>query len=324
MAEGLERARIADLRADLSDGARAAFLDARLSVAERQIVVTALSHDPGERAEISSAAALLDCVGTDLIPLPPSLLAKGAATFAAANSAARPGVAVGGQRTWLQQGPLIVGAGLAAFIVVMTAASALLSPAGKGILAPSAEPIGAVRPTAGTGRAIARAIVLTPDATEGPKSISARGESGAPSCDDDHEVAGRRHGPCGIGKATDGATTDGATDVAAWDASYRPQAPPADNHSIKPHFDGPSLRTASLRHSRALRPGTAVDDLSVVPQDLFEIAGRAVSLFGQLGKDLVDPRCRVLHHQTSRGRNSGKSLSRWCTTHLPIIAIHGG
>jgi hypothetical protein len=319
MAEGLERARIADLRADLSDGARAAFLDARLSVAERQIVVTALSHDPGERAEISSAAALLDCVGTDLIPLPPSLLAKAAAAFAAANSAARDGVAVRGQRTWRRQGPLIVGAGLAAFIVVMTAVSTLLSPAGKGILAPSAEPIGAVRPAAGTGRAIARAIVVTPDAIEGTKSISARGESGAPSCDDDHEVAGRRHGPCGIGKAT-----DGATGVAAWDASYRPQAPPADNHSIRPNFDGPSLRTASLRHSRAFRPGTAVDDLSVVPEDLFEIAGRAVSLFGQLGKDLVDSRCRVLHHQTSRGRNSGKSLPRWCTTHLPIIAIHGG
>jgi hypothetical protein len=94
MAEGLDRAGIADLRTGLSDGARAAFLDARLSVAERQIVVTALSRDPGERAEISSAAALLDCVGTDRIPLPPGLLAKAASAFAAVNSAARQGVAL--------------------------------------------------------------------------------------------------------------------------------------------------------------------------------------------------------------------------------------
>ena len=81
MAEGLDRARIADLRAGLSDGVRAAFLDARLSVAERQIVVTALSHDPGARAEISSAAALLDCVGTGLISLAPGLLAKAASIW---------------------------------------------------------------------------------------------------------------------------------------------------------------------------------------------------------------------------------------------------
>ena len=66
IAEGLDRAQIADLRAGLSDGARAAFFDARLSPAERDIVITALSHDPRERAEMSSAAALLDCV--DAVP----------------------------------------------------------------------------------------------------------------------------------------------------------------------------------------------------------------------------------------------------------------
>jgi hypothetical protein len=92
VAEGLDRSRISYLRAGLGDGARAAFLDARLSVAERQIVVTALSHDPEERAEISSAATLLDCVGADLTPLPPGLLAKAAASFAAANSVARQGL----------------------------------------------------------------------------------------------------------------------------------------------------------------------------------------------------------------------------------------
>jgi hypothetical protein len=181
MAEGLDRARIADLRAGLSDGVRAAFLDARLTAAERQMVVTALSHDPGERAEISSAAALLDCVGTDLIPPPPGLLAKAASAFAAANSAARHGVAVGKQRTWRRQAPLILGVSLAASILVV---SGLLSPGGNGTLAPSAEPISSVRSTAqtttkpsegaGAGRAIGGAIVLTPEAIEGTKSISAQ------------------------------------------------------------------------------------------------------------------------------------------------------
>jgi hypothetical protein len=145
MAEGLDRARIADLRAGLSDGARAAFLDARLSEAERQIVVTALSHDPEERAEISSAADLLDCVGTDLIPLPPGVLAKAAAAFAAENSAADHSVAVPGRRIRQRQGLLIVGVGLAAFVLVMTAVAGLLSPGDNEL---SAGPVGSVQPTA--------------------------------------------------------------------------------------------------------------------------------------------------------------------------------
>ena len=125
MAEGLDRARIADMRAGLNDGARAAFLDARLSVAERQTVVTALSHDPEERAEISSAAALLDWVGSDPIPLPPGLLAKATAAFA-------PEHGVPGGRTCRRQASLVVGVGLTAFVLIMTAVGGLLSPGDKG------------------------------------------------------------------------------------------------------------------------------------------------------------------------------------------------
>jgi hypothetical protein len=180
MAEGLDCARIADLRAGLSDGARAAFLDARLSAAERQIVVTTLSHDPGERAEISSAADLLNCVGTDLIPLPPGLLAKAAAAFAAENSAAGHGLAVPGRQR--RQALLIVGAGLAAFVLVLTAVAGLP----PGTLAPSAKPVSSLRPTAQSvtkrsegavaGHALDHAIVLAPDANQRTKSISARSE----------------------------------------------------------------------------------------------------------------------------------------------------
>jgi hypothetical protein len=273
MAEGLDRARIADLRAGLSDGARAAFLDARLSAAERQIVVTALSHDPEERAEISSAADLLDCVGTDLIPLPPGLLAKAAAAFAAENSAAGHCVAVPGRQTWLRQALLIVGVGLAAFVLVMTAVAGLLSPR---TLAPSAEPVSSVRPTAqsatkrsegaAAGRALDHAIVLAPDANERRKSISAHGESAA-SCDGDRDGLGRGqgggHGPCDTGKATIRATP--VSGAAALDASYRPQVPPAD---------GLNLRTASSRHTRFSVVGATVDDLAVVTHRPSSIAVR--------------------------------------------------
>jgi hypothetical protein len=165
MAESLDRARIADLRAGLSNRTRAAFLDARLSAAERQIVVTALSHDPAERAEISSAAALLDCVGGDLIALPPGLLAKAAAAFAAENSVGNHGVAAPGRRTW--QRSLIDGVVLAVFALVMTAVAGPLSPGDK---APSAEPVSPVRPTArsaikpsagaAASRALGPAVVL--------------------------------------------------------------------------------------------------------------------------------------------------------------------
>ena len=161
MAEGLDRARIADLRAGLSEAARAAFLDARLSAVERQIVVTALSNDPGERAEISSAADLLDSIGTDPIPLPPGLLAKAAAAFAAENSAAGHGIVAPDRQTWRRQALLIVGVGLAALVLVMTAVSGHLSP---GPLAPSAKPVSSVRPTGHSatkrseGAAVGRAL----------------------------------------------------------------------------------------------------------------------------------------------------------------------
>ena len=169
MAEGLDRARIADLRAGLTDGARAAFLDARLSAAERQIVVTALSHDPAERAEIGSAADLLDCVGTDPIPLPQGLVAKAAAALAATNSAAGHDVAVHRRGNRRRQALLIAGVGLAAAVLAIATVAGIQSPeilappgtlaapgtvappgpvAPPGTVAPFAERVGSVRPTA--------------------------------------------------------------------------------------------------------------------------------------------------------------------------------
>ncbi len=335
MAEGLDRARIADLQAGLSHGTRAAFLDAGLSAAERQIVVTALSHDPGERAEISSAAALLDCVGADLIPLPPGLLTQAAATFAAANAAARQDAAA--QRTGRRPAALIAGGSLAALALVLAVGSGLLLPSRAP--APSPGPLSSIRPAAqsatrasqgaAAGRAIDRAIALAPETSDRAGPISARGERSTASCDDGAEVAGRSQRTCELGKATDSDAPPSG--VAARGASYRAQAPPGDNHSaeLQPHFDGPSLRPRSSRRTPALRLGTAVADLAVVP---FEVAGRAVLLFGQLGKGLVAPRA-VLHHKMygsrSRGtwgsisrRKSRKSLPRWRANHVAMTAVY--
>lgn len=273
IAEGLDRAQIADLRAGLSDGARAAFFDARLSPAERDIVITALSHDPRERAEMSSAAALLDCVDAEPIPLPTGLLAQAAMTFAVANSAAQQGAVVGGQRAWRRRAPLAVGVSLAALVLVVGAVGGLPSPGGQEMLAPSVEP---TRPAQATAETATKA-----------SDSSATGQ------------------PAG-----------------------RAILPPADNRSTKaqPRSDGPTPRTASSRQSSAFRVGMVVEGLSVIPDGLFEIAR-------QLGKDLVDGECLVVHHpidalrsrgilsSTSRSR-SRESLSRMCAKHSPFTTAY--
>jgi hypothetical protein len=319
IAEGLGRAQIPNMRAGLSDGSRAAFLDARLSPDERHLVVSALSRDPEDRAEMSSAAALLDCVDAEPSALPRDLLARAATAFV--QSASDRASAIGSQRAWRRPALLAFATSLAALILLMAVVPGLLSPAAEETPAPFAEPTGSARPAAQSattgfepsagGHAVDRAIILPPELIERVRSISARAETSAVSCDDAHEVAGHDHGASEVGRAKDGtALPSGAT----LEASCGLQAPTADTHSTKPppRSDGPSLRITSLR---------------AIPDGLFEVAGRAVSLFGQLGKktlDLVDPRCLVDQHQADASRsratfsrkNSSKSL--WCSDHFPI------
>jgi hypothetical protein len=314
IAEGLDGAPIADTGAGLSDGLRAAFLDARLSPEERHVVVGALLRDPGDRAEMSSAAVLLDGIDAEPSPLPRDLLAHAATTFV--KSAADQTVIVGGQRAFRRGVQLALATSLAAVVLIMALVPGFLSPAGNKIPAPFAETTGSVRPptqSAATasesvagGHATDRTIVLRPEAIERARSISERVESSAVPCDDGHEVA------CGS------------------------QAPATDSHSIKPQprFDGPSLRAVSSRQSNDFRLGMIVDSLYAIPDGLFEIAGRALSLFGELGKrtlDLVDPRCFAGQHQTHASKSRGKlsSISRkdsrtpqWCafSINTPIAA----
>jgi hypothetical protein len=323
IAEGLGRAQIATMGAGLSDGSRAAFLDARLSPEERHRVVSALSRDPGDRAEMSSAATLLDCVDAEPSALPRDLLARAATTFV--QSAADQASAIGSRRAWRRPALLAFASNpawrrpallafassLAALILLMAVVPGLLSPAGNKTPTPFAEPTGSARlaaQSAATGSEPGAAIVLPPEPIERARLISARGETSVVLCDDAYEVAVHDYGASEVGKAKDrAALPSGATP----ETSCGSQAPTADTHSTKPQprSDGPSL---SLR---------------AIPDGLFEVAGRAVSLFGQLGKktfDLVDPRCIVSQHQVdasrSRGPSSHKNSSKslWCANHFPI------
>jgi hypothetical protein len=310
IAEGLDSAAIADTGAGLSDGLRAAFLDARLAPEERHVVVSALSRDPADRAEMSSAAALFDRTDAEASTLPSDLLARAATTFV--KSAADQAAAIGSPRVWRRRALMALVTSLAALILIMTVVPGLLSPHGNEIPAPLSEPTGSARPLAqtataasepgGRGHAIDRTIVMRPEAIEKARSVSERAEPSAAPCDDGHEVA------C------------------------------ADSHSTKaqPRFDGLSLRAASSRQSNDFRLGMIVDSLYAIPDGLFEIAGRAVSLFGELGKktlDLVDPRCVAGQHQTHASKSRGKlsSISRkdsrtsfpqWCAFSItsPIAA----
>lgn len=342
IAEGLRHAQIVNMGVGLSDGSRAAFLDARLSLEERQQVVSALSCDPRDRAEMTSAAALLDCVDAEPSPLPQDLLAQAVTTFV--KSAADQAPAVGGRRAWRRQAlmalygqgarrrqaVLVLMTSLAALILLMAVAPALLSPAGNESPATFAESTGSAGPAAqssmtdfepGAGdHAIDLTIFLPPEPVEGARSILARGETSAVSCDDGHEVAGHDHEAGEVGKAKDDVTPlSGATP----EASCGSHAPTVDIRSTKPQArsDAPSLRIASSRQSNDFRLGMVVDSLYAIPDGVIEVADRAVSLFGQLGKktlDLVDPRCIVGQLQMVSQKKSSKSLPRWCANHFPI------
>jgi hypothetical protein len=297
--EGLDGAPIAATGAGLSDDLRAAFLDARLPPEERYLVVSALLRDPGDRAEMNSAAVLLDSIDAKPSLLPPDLLAQAATTFV--KSAADQAAINGGERAFRRRALLAFATSLAALVLIMALVPGLLSPAGNEIPTPFADTGSARPPTQSAptafepgagGHTIDRTTALRPEVIERARSISERGESSTVPCDDSNEVA------CGS------------------------QAPATDTHSTKPQprFDGPSLRAS--RQSNDFRLGMIVDSLYAIPDGLFVFAGQAVSLFKKT-LDLVDPRCVVGQHQTPASKSRGKlsSISRkdskqWCAFSL--------
>jgi len=324
IAEGLRHVRTPNMAAGLSEGLRAAFLDARMSPEKWHLVVSALSRDPADQAEMSSAAALLDGVDAESSPPPRELLAKAVTTFvkSAADHAtphapahapvdhapADHAPAIGG-RAWRRPALLALATSLAASILLMSVVPGLLSPAGT-------EPTGSARPAAQSATTGSehvdvasgadQPIILPPEPIERGRSILARGETSAVSCD---EVA--THGASEVDKAKDGASPE---------ASCGSPAVTADAHSTKPQ------RTS--HQSSDFRLGMIVDSLYAIPDGL----NRAVSLIGKLGKktlDMVDPRCIVgqLQMDASRSRGtsssilhnkSGQSLPRGCANHFPI------
>src|ERR1700688_3724862 len=85
LAQGLDSQSGADRRTDDLAGL-AAFLDGRLTGAVREAFIQNLVEAPSRRAELDSAAALLDAVGGG-VPVAPALLAQAAAEFAPAAAA---------------------------------------------------------------------------------------------------------------------------------------------------------------------------------------------------------------------------------------------
>jgi hypothetical protein len=339
LAEGLDRPQLADTGAGLSDSSRAAFLDALLSPEERHLVVSAMLRDPRARAEMSSAAGLLDCMDDEPSPLPPDLLAQAASTFV--KSSADHAATARGQRAWRRRAALALVTSLAALTLLGALAPGLLSLAGNETPTPFAEPTGSARLPAhsamsgseagAAGHAVDRTIDLRPETIERARSISAHSESSWLPCDDSHEVAGQDHASNEFDRAKESAAR---LSEATPEVSCGPQAAATDSHSPKPQlrFDGLNLRATSSRQSNDFRLGTVVDSLYAIPDGLFKIAGRAVSLFGQLGKktlDLVDPRCVVGQHRILASKSRGKlssisshdsktSLPQACANHFSI------
>jgi hypothetical protein len=110
LAEGLEPRSGTNRKAD--DIARlAAFLDGRLTGAEREAFIHGLAEAPSRRTELDSAAALLDAVGGGG-PVAPALLAQAADKFAPA--AAAPALAAARPSWWANARPGMRGIRIAA------------------------------------------------------------------------------------------------------------------------------------------------------------------------------------------------------------------
>ncbi|MBO0758242.1 MAG: hypothetical protein J2P54_20525 [Bradyrhizobiaceae bacterium] len=344
IAEGLGRGRIANTGAGLSDGSRAAFLDAQLSPEERDRVISALSHDPGDRAEMSSAAALLDSVDAEPSPLPLELAALAAVTFVKSAFVEQPGAVSGqhagrrpelphlvksaadqagpisgqrarprpelpppvksaadqaaaiGRRAWPRPAHIALVSSLAALILLMVVVPGLLSLDANETPAPIAEPTGSAQPAA-------QSATTTSMPGAGGHAIESTFVLPPEPIESTRSIAAR---------SETSAVCDDLHEEASCgsQAATETRAQPNSSHQSKDF-------------------GMVLASLNTLPDRLSVVAGRAVSLFGQLGKKtlaLVDPRCTVDQHQmvaprsranlsTISRNNSNKPLPSWCERH---------
>jgi hypothetical protein len=93
IAEGLDESPRAGAAGACDPMRLAALLDHGLPPNERDAILAALTRDPVGRAELSSAAELVDAVNSTSHTLPPRLLARAVETFGGAPPRARPAAA---------------------------------------------------------------------------------------------------------------------------------------------------------------------------------------------------------------------------------------
>lgn len=217
-----------DGEAGVDDRARlAAFFDDRLPGPERDAIVAARANDPTCRADLSSAAALLDSIEAEPVTLPAGLLARAVDTFAPAQPSRRARAAV--QRhpfvSWL--GRPVFWPSLATLVVIVA-----LTPAVLPVLwdKPDAPEPGA------TGPAIGRGVAPLPEAGRRSPPDRSTSEPNARSCDHsgDPAQAGQRSGEAKTGREISPVQSPDATS----DDSCPPKPPTGDGQATKPPLPG--------------------------------------------------------------------------------------
>lgn len=231
LSEGLGREAdvLRDGEAGVDDRARlAAFFDDRLPGPERDAIVAARLNDPSCRADLSSAAALLDSIEAEPVTLPAGLLARAVDTFAPATPSHRARAAV--QRhpfaAWLVGRP-VFWPSLATLVVIVA-----LTPAVLPVLWDKGD---APAPST-TGPAIGRGVAPLPEAGKRSPTDRSTSEPNARSCDHsgDPAQAGQRSGEAKSGRENAPVQSPDATS----EDPCLPKPPTGDGQATKPPLPG--------------------------------------------------------------------------------------
>jgi anti-sigma factor RsiW len=156
VSEGLEPASVAGQTAEIDSADIAAFLDGSLSPTERDTLIARLVNDPSARAELAAAAALLDEIKAEPVPVPPDLMGR-AAGILAAREQERPPVSAAtiAAAAWYRRS--IVWPGLAFAVVAIAAVPAVWKAVGVGTTAVEQS---------GSGDTFGRGIVAVPSVSK--------------------------------------------------------------------------------------------------------------------------------------------------------------
>lgn len=228
LSEGLGREAdvLRDGEAGVDDRARlAAFFDDRLPGPERDAIVAARVNDPTCRADLSSAAALLDSIEAEPVTLPAGLLARAVDTFAPAQPSHRARAAVQRHPSAAWLGRAVFWPSLATLVVIVALTPAVLQMLWNKRDAPEPDT---------TGPAIGRGVAPLPEAGRRSPAGRSTSEPNARSCDHsgDPAQAGQRSGEAKGGQENAPVQSPDAT---SGDPCL-PKPPTGDGQATKPPF----------------------------------------------------------------------------------------